>query len=52
MFKAFLLSIVVLTFVLPAYAARTRDPARGLTSLVGMMLLAEATYCAILYLVF
>jgi len=48
--KVLLLSIVLLTFVLPAYTARTRDPRQAFFSLLGAMLVAETAYCVLLFL--
>ncbi len=52
MLKFLLLSIVLLTFILPAYAARGRDPRRALLSVLGAMLMAEVGYAFFLLVVY
>ena len=50
--KLVLLSIVLATFILPAYAARTRNPRQALLSALGAVFLVELGYAVFLYLVF
>ncbi len=52
MLKFLLLSIVLLTFVIPAYAARGADPRRALLSALGAMLLVEAGYALFLLVLY
>jgi len=50
--KLLLLSIVLSTFVLPAFAARGRDPRRALRSVLVAMFAAEVCYAVFLLLVY
>jgi hypothetical protein len=50
--KLLLISILLATFFLPAYAAEAKDPRRGLWSLVGTVFLVELGYAIFLYLVY
>jgi len=50
--KFLLLSIVLLTFIIPAYAARGKDPRRALLSALGAMALVELGYAFFLLLVY
>jgi hypothetical protein len=50
--KLLLFSILLATFFLPAYAAKARDPRRGLWSLLGTLFLVELGYALFLYLVY
>ena len=52
MLKLLLLSIVLATFVVPAYAARGKDPRRALLSALGMMLLVEIAYAFFLLFIY
>ncbi|HUM09604.1 MAG TPA: hypothetical protein VLT82_01520 [Myxococcaceae bacterium] len=52
MLKFLLLSIVLLTFIIPAYAARGKDPRRALLSALGAMALVELGYAFFLLLVY
>ena len=45
-------SILLSTFFLPAYAARTRDPRKALWSLLGTLFLVEICYGFFLYLIY
>jgi hypothetical protein len=50
--KLLLISILLATFFLPAYAARTKDPRRALWSLLGTLFLVEVGYAFFLFLVY
>lgn len=50
--KFLLLSILILTFLLPAYAARMRDPRRALISALVSMAFAELGYAFFLYVIY
>jgi len=50
--KLLLLSIVLSTFILPAIAARGRDPRRALRQGLLSMLGAEVCYAVFLYVVY
>jgi hypothetical protein len=50
--KFLLLSILLLTFLLPAYAARMRDPRRALISTLVSMAFAELGYAFFLYVLY
>jgi hypothetical protein len=50
--KLGLFSILLLTFLLPAYAARMTDGRRALKSLLVSMAFAEVFYAFFLYVVF
>ena len=50
--KLLLFSILLCTFVLPAYAARAKDARRALWSLLGTMLLVELGYALFLFLLY
>jgi hypothetical protein len=50
--KFLLLSILLLTFLLPAYAARIRDPRRALVSALVSMAFAELGYAFFLYVLY
>ncbi|MGZ6099189.1 MAG: hypothetical protein ACXWLL_12395 [Myxococcaceae bacterium] len=52
MLKFLLLSIVLMTFVVPAYSARGRDPRRALLSALGTMLMVEIAYAFFLLVVY
>lgn len=52
MLKLLLFSILLCTFVLPAYAARAKDARRALWSLLGTMLLVELGYALFLFLLY
>jgi hypothetical protein len=50
--KLLLLSIVLMTFVVPAYAARTTNPVRALQTALGGILLVELWYAFFLYFLY
>jgi hypothetical protein len=50
--KLLLLSIVLLTFILPAYAARMKDGRRALFSALVAMLAVEIGYAFFLYFIY
>jgi hypothetical protein len=50
--KLLLFSIVALTFLLPAHAARMRDPRRGLVSALVSMAFAELGYAFFLLVIY
>jgi len=50
--KFLLLSIILVTFVCPAYAARTTDPRRAFLTAVGGLLVAELAYAFFLYFLY
>ncbi len=47
-----MLSILLSTFILPAYAARMRDPRRALKSVLVSMAFAELGYAFFLYVLY
>jgi cyanate permease len=50
--KLLLISILLLTFLLPAFAARMKDPRRALISALVSMAFAELGYAFFLYVLF
>jgi hypothetical protein len=50
--KLLMLSILLSTFILPAYAARMRDPRRALKSVLVSMAFAELGYAFFLYVLY
>jgi hypothetical protein len=50
--KLLLFSIILATFLVPAYAARGKDPRRGLLSVLGTMLLVEIGYAIFLLVIY
>jgi hypothetical protein len=50
--KLLLLSILLATWVFPAYAARIQDARRAFVSMLTAMLLAQLGYAFILYVVY
>jgi hypothetical protein len=50
--KFLLLSIVLLTFIVPAYAARGKDPRRALLSALAGMLIVEVGYALFLLVIY
>lgn len=52
MLKLLLFSIILATFVVPAYAARGKDPRRALLSALGTMLLVEIGYAIFLLVIY
>lgn len=52
MLKFLLLSIVLLTIVLPVYAARGKDPRRALLSALAAMALVEVGYAFFLLVIY
>lgn len=52
MLKFLLISILIFTLLLPAYAARMRDGRRALFSMLVSMAFAEIAYAFFLYVVY
>jgi hypothetical protein len=52
MLKFLLISILLFTFLLPAYAARMKDGRRALVSVLVSMAFAEVGYAFFLYVVY
>ena len=50
--KLLLFSILLATFLLPAHAARLKDPRRALVSVLVSMAVAELGYAFFLYVVY
>jgi hypothetical protein len=50
--KFLLLSIVLATFIVPAYAARGKDPRRALLTALGTMALVEIAYAIFLLVIY
>jgi hypothetical protein len=50
--KLLLVSILLATFVVPAYAARIPDARRAFVSMLMAMVLAEAGYAFFLYVIY
>lgn len=50
--KLLLLSILLVTFLLPAIAARVKHPRRALVSALAAMAVAELAYAFFLYFVY
>ena len=52
MLKLLLFAILLATFLLPAHAARMRDPRRALVSVLVSVAVAELGYAFLLYVVY
>ena len=52
MLKLLLLCILLATFLLPAHAARIREPRRALVSALVSMAVAELAYAFFLYFIY
>lgn len=52
MLKLLLISVLLATFVLPAYAAKVRDPRRAFRTLLTLMVLAQVGYAFVLYVIY
>jgi len=50
--KLLLVSILLATYLLPAYAARIKDPRRAFRSMLAAMALAYVGYAFVLYVIY